>query len=467
MVKIWIGCLSLNFDFIRLTKKQKKTMNLKSYIASRLTLLDENTLEVVKKSSGSLVVKIGGMIAGFAVSIILGRAIGPEGLGIINLANRIVGIVLILAMLGMNNVILKEIAIAFERKNWQYIANVIYTSLRINVPLALGFSLLFIFLTPWLTKNVFNEPALKIPLIIALAVVLPQVLSRVFASGVNGFRKIWQSSLVSDTLSMCLIISGLLILLLLRIEITIIRVAVIFAIARVIVTFAIGTYWKQLFQFKGKRKLQIRPMLKVALPLLLISASNIIASNTDAIMLGWLSDISEVGFYNVAFQLGLLTSFFHIIVSPSITPKVASLYEQGKHNELQKMIKQITKVLGLLGLLSLLFFIVTGKWLLNLWGEEFSLAYIPLIIICIGQFFNIATGSTGIILIMTGFEKVVGYLSIFSVLTNVSLNYVLIPKYGAVGAATTTAVTIFLSNLIKFILVYKKTGIIVLPFNFK
>jgi O-antigen/teichoic acid export membrane protein len=61
---------------------------------------DLHTLEVLKKSSASIVVKIAGMGAGLLVSIFLGRALGAEGLGIISLSNHFVVLLLVLSMFG-------------------------------------------------------------------------------------------------------------------------------------------------------------------------------------------------------------------------------------------------------------------------------------------------------------------------------------------------------------------------------
>lgn len=434
------------------------------FIRKRITLLDEHTLEVVRKSFSSMVVKISGMVAIFAVSITLGRTIGPEGIGIIDLANRIVKIVLVLAMLGMNTVLLKEIAIAYEKKNWQHIANVIYTSVWVNIPLGFVLSLVFILLTPWITQSVFNEPELKIPLIISLAVIIPQILSRIFASGINGFRKIWQSNLVNDTLSKVLVALGLFTLLLFNIEITVINVAILYAIGRIGVTLAVGGYWKHLFKFKGKRTLQTGPMLKVALPLLIVSSTTLVAKSTDTVMLGWLSTARDVGFYSVASKLGLLTNFFLAISISTLSPKIASLYAEKKMKELEKMIQQITKGLFFLGIGTIAVYFFVGKSILNLWGDEFIAAYLVLIIITIGQFFNVSTAGTSVFLVMTGHEKILGKIVFLSAIINFTLNYLLIPKYGAAGAAIATASTVTVENIIKVITVKQKTGILTIPF---
>lgn len=430
----------------------------------KLSSLDIHTLEVIKKSSASIIVKVLGLAAGFGTSIILGRTIGPEGLGVINLSTKVVTLIMIFASLGMDNVVRKEVAIAFERKDWQHVANTIFTALRINIPIALSISLILIFFTPWLTENFFEDPRLEIPLIIYLAVMVPQVISKIFASGINGFRKIWQSNLVDATLSSVITLLGLGILLLLDIEITIINAAILYAIGRISVTFTVGLYWRRLFQFKGSKTLQSKPMLKVALPLLLVTSTSVIAASADTIMLGWLSSTKEVGLYSVALRLGLLSNIFLMISVSTLAPKIASLYAEKKKKELEKMIQQVTKGLFILGLAVLVGYVLLGKFILNFWGDEFVTSYAILIIITMGQFVNVSTGSTGVILMMTGFEKNLSRITLTALALNIILNLILIPHYGAAGAAIATTSTVILENILKVILVRTKTGISTIPF---
>ncbi len=410
-----------------------------------------------------MMVKVVGMAATFAVSIILGRTIGPEGLGIINLSNRIVAIVLIFATVGMNNVVLKEVAIGFEKQDWQHVANTIFSAFRINIPLALLFSGLMVLVSPWLIENVFHEPDLKIPLIISLTVVVFQITSRIFASGVNGFRKIWQSSLVNDTLSAMIVAIGLNAMIIFGIKITVINVAILYATARILVTISIGSYWKKLFKFNGKKRSNAAGMLKVGIPLLIFSSSNLIATNADTIMLGWLSNVKEVGLYSVGIRLGLLTNFLLLVTNSNLAPKIASLFATGKILELERMIQKVTGGLIVLSVVSILIFILFGKYILSIWGTEFTKSYAILVIISLGQFINIGTGATGVILMMTGFEKLLGKITLLSAVINVGLNFWLIPIYGGIGAAITSAVTFGTENIIKVIIVKQKTGILTIP----
>lgn len=128
------------------------------------------------------------------------------------------------------------------------------------------------------------------------------------------------------------------------------------------------------------------------------------------------------------------------------------------------MIHRVTAGLTLLATISLMLFVVFGHWLLSIWGREFGGAYLVLVVLGIGQFFNISTGCCGMLLVMCGHEKILGYLSSAFLVINLILNYFLILKWGALGAASATAITIAGQNIAKLIIAKRKTGISTVPF---
>ena len=152
------------------------------------------------------------------------------------------------------------------------------------------------------------------------------------------------------------------------------------------------------------------------------------------------------------------------VTNASIAPKLASLYDESKISEMQLMVQRVTKGLAIVGLLFITFFIVLGQWLLDFWGAGFQEAYWVLVILSIGQFFNMATGCSGMILVMCGFEKIHGYISLVAVILNIILNVLLILSYGALGAAIATAITATFANLTKFVFVRKKLKISTIKF---
>ena len=69
-------------------------------------------------------------------------------------------------------------------------------------------------------------------------------------------------------------------------------------------------------------------------------------------------------------------------------------------------------------------------------------------------------GSAGVLLNMSGKEKIVMNILLFSALLNVILNAILIPLYGINGAAIGTAISTSIWHILQSLMVYKSLGII-------
>ena len=428
--------------------------------------LDIHTLEVLIKSSKTMLVKVLGLISGLLISIFLARTLGPEDLGVVNFANKFGMILLIPTMFGFQNVIIKFIAIAKEKLDNNGIATALKTSLVFNGILSLCIACIGAIVLPFILDIWSDNQDLYIPLLIVFVMIIPQTISRVYGSALNGFGKIWQANLVNQTLSVLLVGLGLILYWSFNIVFTPVSVLLLYAISRVLLAFVVLVLWNKTFKSKIKGQFNLKPMLKMAKPLLLVTGTGVIASNADAIMLGVLGTFKDVGIYSVAARLALLTSFFLQVTNASIAPKLASLYDKSKLSEMRLMVQRVTKGLALVALLFVFFFIVLGQWLLSFWGAEFQESYLVLVILAIGQFFNITTGCSGMILVMCGFEKIHGYISLVCLVLNIILNIILITKYGALGAAIATAIIVILENIVKVITANRLTNILTIPFNF-
>lgn len=426
-------------------------------------LINNNLFKVMSKTA---LVKGGGMAVGILLSITMARLLGADGLGTINLANQLTALVLMFTMLGMPTVITKEVAIAVSKEKWNHVKNVIATSLKINISLGVLLVLVAYLIIPSVVDNFF-EDTLKIPLTIIVTAVLFQIFSRIFASGLNGYSKIWQSSLVNEALSYLFVGIGLLVYVLFNIPITIISTALLYAISRALVALIISVYWYKVVahikHIKTKEFIP-KPLLKVALPMLFIQATNNIASNIDSVMIGSFLSVKEVGIYAVAFKIAFVSSFLLMVTNAAIAPKIAAMYANKEIKEMEKLVQKITRGLAILAILSLIIIFFAGKYVLLIWGDEFTTAYLPLLILSIGQFFNIAAGCVGLILTLCNQEKIWGMVTLLSAVVNSILNIVFIQLWGIIGAAIASATTMSLVNILGVILVKKKTGVLTFGF---
>ena len=424
--------------------------------------LDRHTKEVFLKLSPTIVVQIIGVLARLITSIILGRILGPDGLGEINLINQIITIVMVVSMFGMDHVLVKKISIAHSNNNFNSIGNTIFTALLVNISIAIVLTVLGV-LGSGFIASFFNNTRLQIPIIIGFIIIVPQTIGSIFVSGINGYRKIWQSRLFKDSLTSLIVIIGIGLCLFFDLEITLIKIILLYTIGRLI-TFMVATiYWKTLYGPIFVQKFVDKKMFKMAFPLFLVSATTLLASSVDILMLGWLSDISKVGFYTVASRLVLFVAIFLQITNAALSPKIATFFANNQYKEMSKMVKQVTFLLMIIGLISTLLFLLFGKSLLGFWGSEFSSAYICLIILCFGQFINISTGCSGVLLIMCGYEKIFSYITGSFLILNIVLNYFLIIRYNEVGAAIATTLTIVGENITRVIVAKQKTGVLTIP----
>ena len=100
---------------------------------------------------------------------------------------------------------------------------------------------------------------------------------------------------------------------------------------------------------------------------------------------------------------------------------------------------------------------------MSLFGGEFKEASIALQIMAGGQLVNVLTGSVGFLLIMTGNGRSILRATLVMILVNVFLCALLIPDFGATGAALAAAISLVTANLLKVYYVRQKLGFFALP----
>tara|TARA_B100000795_G_C22798835_1_gene440738 strand:- start:2087 stop:3427 length:1341 start_codon:yes stop_codon:yes gene_type:complete len=427
--------------------------------------LDSNILEVSKKAVPTAFVKLAGMVLSIIVSIFIGRTLGAEGLGVINLANRILAVLLVVCMFGMRQVLIKEIAIGRNRGDLKRIGDSLKTAYLLNVVISIVVSLSLIILSPWLANSFFKVPELEWVLVLSFIVFPFQILSRIFSSGLTGYRKIWQASLVDQTLSVFIVFLTLFIYYVLNVEITILNVVIAYIIGRLITTVVLGIYWHTIFSSNLKKEWKTKELTKTAFPIFLVSVTSTIYKNIDIIMIGWLCSAKEVGIYAVASRIAILSGFLLNVANSNVSPKFAILYDEDKKPELQKLVQFVTVVLFLVSLVILAISICFGNFILSTWGLEFKSGYSVLVILAIGQFFNVATGTVGTLLTMTGFEKKLLAVNTSFMVLNIILNIVFITIWGIEGAAFAYAISIFGMNFTRVFFVHKYIQIHIFPWE--
>lgn len=421
---------------------------------------DNLTTEVFKKSFAAIFVKIFGLIFSFLVSIIIGRLFGADGLGVINLSNKIISIFTMISLFGVNQIIVREIAKAHKEKDTIKINSIINSSLRISGMLSLICSFLLLIFSDWISIEIFKDGRISFILKIFACSIPFLVMAKVYASGAMGFNKIWQGNLVNQVLTMIIILIILFVHFILSIEITLTSIVYSYLMARISLFLFFSSYWN--FKLKPQDDniyFEYKNLFLSSLPLLLASATVIFSESISTMLLGYFLDTKEIGFFSVALKLAMFTSFVLQVTNSAISPKIAQLYNSENLYSLNRVIKKTNVVCFIIGFFFFITFVFVGSNILSLWGDEFRKAYKLLIILAFGELFNVATGSTGVILVMTGYQKVRRNIAFISLSVNISLSYLFIYLFGTTGAALALCSTVISENLIKIYFVHKKTNI--------
>lgn len=203
----------------------------------------------------------------------------------------------------------------------------------------------------------------------------------------------------------------------------------------------------------------IRQWFWVALPLLWIDGSFLVLNQTDALMIGGLLNPAAVGIYNAAFKTANWVHFILAAVNAIAAPLFASLYAQGKQQELQQVVSMIARWMFYPALLVAIGLVAFAEPILGLFGEPFVEAKWALGALIIGQLVNVGAGSVGYLLTMTGHQNQCAMVVGWSGLVNIVLNAIGIPLFGILGAAIATTLSMSLWNIWMNILVVKYLGV--------
>jgi len=196
-------------------------------------------------------------------------------------------------------------------------------------------------------------------------------------------------------------------------------------------------------------------------PFVLLALIGTFSAQLGILALGLFSSDDQVAALRVAERGAQFVTMSLVVVNLIISPHIVKAYRSNDMELLQKLSKQSARGAFAIALPIGLVFIFFGDWLLGiLFGEEYSnLSYIPLVILVVGQLINVFFGSVGFMLAMTGHEKLSFKGTVLALAINLVLCSVLIPFYGAIGAAIAVSVSVVIWNITFGYMVFTKLGI--------
>lgn len=427
------------------------------------TLWQRNALagDLLRGGLGSLTARMAEVFLGLVLLALLARGLGAEGLGVYAFSLALVSVLSVPARLGLPPLLVRETARGQAADDWAPVRGLWHLSslLAFGVSVALG-----LFLAFFIWAGAVQDEILRRTLLWSLPLIPLSALVQTQSAKLRGLRHV-----VAGTVPAMVIRPVLLIVL-----VTIVLLTPVF---RLTPPLAMGqTVFAALIAliFVVWRLRRVRPVqmnkttpvyknsiwLRSAWPLALSQGLEQINRYLDIMLLGVLAVTIEVGVYRVAAQGALLVSLGLTALTMVIAPFVTRLNDRQEIEKLQKLATYTARAAVAFAIPAVLAFALIGDWLLStIFGQDFSAAYWPLLILAIGQLGNTAFGACGLLLKMTGHEKEVANSVAGAASINVFANILLIPIFGVTGAAVATALSLVLWNIWLWQKVKKRLGI--------
>lgn len=407
--------------------------------------------ELVRGGAVGFIVRILAVLAGLFSSVVLARVLGPSGYGVYAYALAIVSILTLPVQMGLPTLVIRETARAAATGDWPLIRGMWIWASRVILLASAGLIGAVAF---WLWRVDVLEPdqaktlAWGLPLIPLLAI------AAVRGAALLGLRKIFWSTFPDQVfrpvLLACMVAAAALagaVDAATAMALYVIAAAAAFIIGTIALWRARPEKLRQTRQYQTKGK----EWLQALVPLSLIVGSQIINQNTDLLILGIFRSSEEVGHYRVALSINTLMVFGLVAVYFVIQPYLVNAHALGQHHRLQKLVSAAAAISTIFGFFALIAIWVVGKPVINLlFGSGFTPAHAPLVVLSIAGLIHAIFGMAGGTLTMTGKERLILRVSAVAALANIIGNVVLIPKYGMIGAASATALSITFAEITKY-----------------
>lgn len=201
-------------------------------------------------------------------------------------------------------------------------------------------------------------------------------------------------------------------------------------------------------------------LLRKGLPFMMIGSVAVIMSRTDVVMLGLMINPREVGLYNASAQAAMLISLILNTTNTIVAPEFARLFKLNDKAKLQVFAVSTARVTMAAAVPLILLLVVFGPELLaGLFGEEFAAGGGVLMVLTIGFGSALFWGESGFLLNMSGKEHITFRLYTIMAFLNILLNLLLIPLWGALGAALATVAVLNIQRAMGWWLAKKYVGV--------
>ena len=207
--------------------------------------------------------------------------------------------------------------------------------------------------------------------------------------------------------------------------------------------------WNYVCPIKKIDVLKVREMLRYAIPMIPNSLGWWISTSSDKYILGFFSGITAVGIYSVSYKI---PSILSIVTSIFLVAWQISAVEGFGTSDFNKFYSDIYKrLVEFLAIITALLVLLAKPLGSILFSEDFFQAWLYTPVLVMAYMFSALSGFLGTVYTSSKKSERLFFSSMIGAVGNIILNIILIPFWGAMGAAVATLLSYFVMYVVRLI----------------
>lgn len=203
-----------------------------------------------------------------------------------------------------------------------------------------------------------------------------------------------------------------------------------------------------------------KELLTFSAPLMIMGTMSMVLSDIDIFLLGSMRGADEVGVYGVVYPLSKLLTLTISAFGFLFMPLLSEIHAQGETDEMLGLYQSVTKWIALTTVPLFLLLVFFPEWsIVHTFGGKYNDGELALVLLSVGFFSHAIAGPNWNMLTSIGRTRTIMYDNIFIAALNVTLNLILIPYYGFVGAAAATTVSYISLNMMYSVQLYHQNRV--------
>jgi O-antigen/teichoic acid export membrane protein len=209
----------------------------------------------------------------------------------------------------------------------------------------------------------------------------------------------------------------------------------------------------------GPKAHDVKLWISVAMPILLAESFYLLLTHTDLLMLQQFRSPEDVAIYYAAVKTLALVAFIYFSIAATTAHRVAAYHAAGDREGLANFMRKAIALTFWPSLAATIVLLALGKPILSLFGAQFTEGYHLMFILAVGLLARAAIGPMERFLNVIGKQGVNALIYGGAFAVNIILCVVLIPPFGAAGAAIAISTALIVETIALVVLLKKQMGL--------